>query len=495
MKSIFYTFLITILPFLLQAQNYQSVNGSDKYFARTTQYADYDNIIAIHIDSVQTAQNGDIYYFPYRIMRDTSFNWDECVMDTAAPSFAGKQITIKSNGDNFFLNRENKELVIKTGANLNEVWDFAIIDDVQYKAKITGISLETIGGITDSIKTIELQAFDLSGNPVENLMTGKELLLSKEHGLLSVLNFYEFPEDTAAYYYTDYQPLTWGDIYNFEIGDYFIYIYHHMDSWGGGQINYPPNYKVVEIQDIHYYPNHDSVTLTQKVRYINNVLEYYPEPHFIVTVSDTVLTETVNSLNDRVTDYFPHQHTNFPCSDNYFYISNSVACSNYDVYSICDNISHSHDCDFDTKCYHHAFEGIPYYFIYSEGLGQTHYYREEFSIGGGLDEWYLQYYRKGTKTWGDPTILSTPESVRDRQLIIAPNPAENEIKITLPSAAKGTSEIEIIAPDGRKEMKTNIVNLSVNNTLTLNISTLPSGLHFLVLKSGNEVYTVKFIKK
>ena len=84
-------------------------------------------------------------------------------------------------------------------------------------------------------------------------------------------------------------------------------------------------------------------------------------------------------------------------------------------------------------------------------------------------------------------------NISERNLTVYPNPASQEINVI--HDFSGATEITIYNISGQPVFKTQNFEGTGLNKNTLNISTLPTGIYSLLVRSGNEVKTVKFLKK
>ena len=85
------------------------------------------------------------------------------------------------------------------------------------------------------------------------------------------------------------------------------------------------------------------------------------------------------------------------------------------------------------------------------------------------------------------------KDISDRNLTVYPNPANQEINVI--HDFNGLTEFTVYNMSGQPVLKyqnTESVGLNKN---TLNISGLPTGIYSLIVRSGNDVKTVKFLKK
>jgi hypothetical protein len=148
-------------------------------------------INAIRIDSVALIGN-DSVFFPYKEIR---FDNSNC-LDT---SWVGERIIARNNGVTVFYSG-NDSIVLEQNAAVNQSWTIYRWRDGKYiEGKVATIGLESFLGVSDSVKKIGLQAYNGSGNTINNLFNSKEIWLSKNYGLVKFYNVKNFPDDTASY--------------------------------------------------------------------------------------------------------------------------------------------------------------------------------------------------------------------------------------------------------------------------------------------------------
>jgi hypothetical protein len=213
---------LLINPEQLKSQNYQTVNsGYTRFYLNSNQLVP-DNILPVRSDLAVSPIPGDSVIYFYRIIRDTSTQFTGgCVIDTASSCWMGSHSLLKSKGDNLFFNKDGDTIHFKTKANLGDSWIFMRKTGFYFLASLDTIVYSVVSGINDSIKVISLQAYDNSGNAIQNLFNQKTFRLSKNYGFASLYNFYEFPADTNLYASIFFDPLTVGNVYDFEPGDIF----------------------------------------------------------------------------------------------------------------------------------------------------------------------------------------------------------------------------------------------------------------------------------
>jgi len=84
-------------------------------------------------------------------------------------------------------------------------------------------------------------------------------------------------------------------------------------------------------------------------------------------------------------------------------------------------------------------------------------------------------------------------SISERNLTVYPNPASREINVI--HDFSGDTEITVYNMSGQPVFKTRNTESAGLNKNTLNIGALPAGIYSLHVCSGNDIKTVKFLKK
>ena len=114
--------------------------------------------------------------------------------------FDWKKIIIKTDGYNYFVNREDDTVKINTLAQLNENW-------VAYQTSNTIIIAEVIKhdtcsflGQIDSAKTISFIAYDKNMLAIFPPVNNMSIIISKNFGFLKTMNFSLFTEDIIPYH-------------------------------------------------------------------------------------------------------------------------------------------------------------------------------------------------------------------------------------------------------------------------------------------------------
>ena len=170
------------------AQDYAPLpdTGIRRYFTNAAGY-----LRGIRIDSVVQ----EIGYKRYVTFR-TARGWKNSseLADSNGACWIGKNVRAYPNGDWQFPNRTGDTVIIKTGAALNESWSFySDTTSRWFEAKVIAVDTQTVFGILDSVKIIQLTAkMGTTPLPADSI-TGFKILLSKAHGFAQVPDLYLFP--------------------------------------------------------------------------------------------------------------------------------------------------------------------------------------------------------------------------------------------------------------------------------------------------------------
>ena len=487
--------IILLLAIIIQhfafAQNYQTFNsGRIVYFEDETSF-----VTAIRIDSVTFDTDSTLY--PFRIFLPT----DSWCHSPYVASLIGPKIIIKENSENLFFNKDGYSISLKTNAVLNETWTFYQTEELVIIAKISEWNTMEFLGIEDEVKTISFQAFDADMNPIENEINAKQLLLSENYGLLSVFNFYTFPDFEYEYYGNEtghlpgffnsligisnpeigFQNLTMYKIYDFQPGDE-LHI-HQKQYFVQGQY-VPHDYKENKTILIYLerYDNPDSIVY--KAERLNSFYQY--------SIGNTIFThDTVISVikPDSIFDMLPTQPIFTQIGSNDYstfwkiYNSNTpkkyYAADNVGEFSIIEG-----DCwqlpIVDGSCTHEYIKGLGHYF----GCNPF----DPITDPGDFKK--LVYYKKGEETWGTPlTLTNIKNETANNRLSIFPNPAKDKIEISFEKCQK--VNIEIFELTGKL-----ILSEIIQTNEEFNINNLNSGIYLIkITDEESNSFTNKLIKQ
>ena len=424
-------FLLFSISFYLPAQNYQNICSGGTTFFKDN----YSFLKAFRRDSVYLSGNIDSVFISYTTIRDSSIYTEIC-KDTTNGDVLGRKIIRKQDGWFCFFNYQRDTIKINTQAALNQAWRYCNLPGGSYiEAKVTEIMNDTILGITDQVKIISFQARNSSGTAIDNIFNQKKIKLSLHYGLSEIYDIYSTPYDTLHYILAGktsppigIQPISWQDVYNFDVGDEFHYSGYDKINWFG------PTWKTIKrILGKTVYGNNDSVVY--QIEYCQTKSIPYPPPHYENTF-DTV-NEKYNFIemaNDLIIQRLPDEFTRSQLY--YDWIAPSFSRKIGSFYARPVQIYCDWRYSYDGQCFTDPFEAGSTIINYTSGLGKTSSFSMwEESVGFNhhiSNE--LVYYKKGSESWGTPVstdcnTLVDVHSVTAKTnpfVRIIPNPVETQ---------------------------------------------------------------------
>lgn len=249
--------LLTLLSALLgHAQNWHGVplNDTTYYLSKNKNSVDYTydtNLVrAIFITVIQPIGTDTSYNFFHSLR--PFYPPTTCLDSVNSPSWMGPKVVRTPIGVEHYYNYRDDVIEIQTYAPLNATWKISTdTSGLEYWGTVNQITVDTIDGQPDSIKHIAIQVKQ-NNLSVSHDYNGRVIQLSKNHGFLSVFEWYAFPYfyvynnilpiDTSMHqripravtekdyskidFTTMYQPGTYWQIHDSLTHTYFLY-----DTW------------------------------------------------------------------------------------------------------------------------------------------------------------------------------------------------------------------------------------------------------------------------
>ncbi len=475
MKKYYLLLLIILACFKLTAQNYRLFQGSaDYFFADSTGY-----FIAFKADSVNANANDSLYY-NFRSLHDTMPF--ECLW-VDGPSWAGMEILSLQTGVVYFFNKKMDTLFFNTQLQLNDSIVFYVNPNGSYySCKVTAIDTMTVQSILDSVKYFTLQLYDISGNPMADSWNGRQIIVSKDHGLVQVFRISDFPGGSSNNYLrVDVNLLTQGEIFNFEVGDEFqneMQVLGIMGSMG------PPDYQKWKVIGKSLSAAADTVFYTIEKTLIDASVVWVPSPHLVYNITvDTVLNaythldsvyydypEKSIIIMDTAQGFGNYEYNNM----HYFGCSNQLAVTHYGGYYYLQIPGDS--------CFRYAFEPVYENRTYAKGLGLVNYTSDWLSQAGTKSTISMFYYKKGSTICGTPTTANIEEIEPYQLFSIYPNPADQFITLDLKNISNNVM-INVADINGRTITEQNYE--TANGTIAIPTSQLKNGVYFLKVSTNN----------
>jgi len=488
MKSLKILWLL-LLPLSIEAQNWQNIcSPGITLFGNSIH-----NISSFRLDSVKAAPLNplDSVYWSFHTIRKILD--DQNCYDTDFGSILGNHIYRKVNGTFVFFNRWGDSIFLKTNANLLQSWKFcSLLHSAYILATVSEIIGDSVCGMPDVIKVITFQAKDSTNQNIDHVFNNKQIVLSKNYGLIRIYDMVKFPSDTTSYTLEGkssppigLQDFSIQEAFNYDVGDEF-----HYDKFDGCSL-YVRDEKSIRI----ILSKNVSVTGDTIVYTSGRCMQRFDGPpgsyvNFHDTITDSIfLHKNIFNLsfNKQPHEFVPGQYGK---SHEFYKNGESFnSRSKKRFYQDYYQFSPSLNC-WVFHCSYPAYD-------YSKGLGQTYYFYQylfysEFYIYVVTNKEELVYYRKGTETWGTPLapdcetlvgIKESPSLTESPGITISPNPVHTHAEFKVNGLRPGeTAEIILYDFLGRKIFRDQMES----NPYVLKRDGIPNGLYIVKItgKSG-----------
>ncbi|MEO0474186.1 MAG: hypothetical protein AAF206_31550, partial [Bacteroidota bacterium] len=158
--------------------------------------------------------------------------WDEasvpCITSFPASSFTpystswmGDSVQITDTSTVFY-NDIGGKIHFPKGLRQGLGWTLYITPSgVRFEGFVPFVSFEQLGNTQDSVATIEIRAYNASGQPILSPLDTILIELSQNHGFVKSLSWGQFPDAFDAFHRTDRETLTGTMVYDLEIGDIY----------------------------------------------------------------------------------------------------------------------------------------------------------------------------------------------------------------------------------------------------------------------------------
>lgn len=475
MKNILLICFMMILGINLKGQSYLPFPDNNVSFFQDTE----NRICALKV--VEKLQTNDT--INYRL--NSVWNFDDYQNITPdGISWNGNEC-VRIGDAYYFFNLKHDSLKILPFARLNTSWIcYQFSDNDLIVAKISKKEISSVLGSTDSVKTIVFQRQSKTGEFINDLVNGKSIEISKNHGFTKIIDFKSFPGEFVqksligmthpslgkAY-------LTNREIYDFDIADEFHYeISYSNPPNGTGRFS-----KVIrKVIGKHFSNDNDTVTYTFQTKDDKKFVTWMP---YTETNSITVDTIKVKYVLKSDSLYVPDEPI---IDENYGYVSYMLS-NDADDRRI---LMPSAEMLRKEGDHWRAIMYDPGMSVsYKEGCGLFDMNSDYFP---GMSHETMVYYKKGNQTWGNPYLINSVDELKNDQVSVYPNPLNSNGILNIRLAGKAISTIEVFNLHGISVFKTEGID---NSRYTLNLSNLPKGLYLLEITDSNKhLFTRKITK-
>lgn len=459
------------------AQNWQTINSTrEAYFVEQSR-----NMHAIHPDSSRLIGMDSVFYH----FRSPQHNFSTTCGNPLSPSWAGLKTLISPSGRNVFFNDNGDSIFIYT-QNRTSTWRMYTYPNGDYlQAGVLSTGVANVLNIPDSILILDITAYNSSSSPVADIFNNKQIILSKNFGLTQVYNMASFPQDTTTYRLIPGHRLTYGEVFDFQVGDVFETLV--LGTSGPGPI--------------------DVEKITGKTLWTDSVQYNYADTFYTRTFIGNPCCSTTSSAsvtNGTVTyknlsafiggSYFPEQTIFYPSpGDTTGVIWYTMMNGN----GSCQPVSETYSAggyNYSANCMQISFDPIGTSYTYTVGRGAL--------LNAMIDNPMYQtmpYCLKGSLVCG--TWSQTPAGITDhgaidaQSLSLFPNPASTRLTLTWkPVNISGKLEMELFDMLGSRSVQILQPDASAG-TEQFDVSSLPAGIYCIRIHTGTDSVSKLFVKE
>lgn len=513
----FILFVIFQTLFSLYAQDYKLFNPEAIYLYSPDKAYDVGcyrcqeekYLKGVYLSTPIVNENDTTYFFHNEFEYPTVYNTS---YPEACVSFSGSwlgQKLVLNDTSNLIISKSDT-LFFKNNTISGDSWRFYNIAGGGFlEAEIKSHDYLSFLGINDSVKIIKLSRYDSDSVLIPSLFDEHQLILSKNHGLLSLFAFNlmeDFLSDSIPlkfniFYYSnnseDADLLTLADIYDFDIGDEFHYVIseHEDGVFDSGE----PLYMIKKVIAKEYLS--DSISYTFQIDSKAVIFSWEPEPHYFTNIQHYTSSVTYGNLDSVIIGNNSEMVLPFEV----FYEGNdSSSVLNYGMYKsdqkynsrlvIEDPIFYFFKDGYDT-CYYDPFENLYIdlrRIILIQGCGQLNY------MEASYEGWYryyfesLAFFKKGEETWGTP--LSIPDNISRMEVNITevyPNPTTGILNLRFNSITNSNVKILVYNLFGKVFYQQ--ANPTDEMEIQLDLSLLPNGIYLLKVENDPKILSYKII--
>ncbi len=496
-------FLVAVTS--LAAQSYSAfVPGRDAFYVYNTGAGSW-KVDAIHTDSI--GLNGSFTeYHDYR-REVPSAVWASYCLNFADTSWLGHSILNNTvSGSTAFLNEQNDSIVFTHAAGIGQTGMLYVFPNGdKIVGTVVSVSSVSFMSITDSVKTMTLQALDATSTPIANDFNGKTIQVSKIRGLIRAYSWKKFPTDTTVFVLAGMNNPQEGiadqnaaSIYDYNIGDRFDY----ETLWNGNAMSGPTTYsyytRIVIGKTIS--SNADTITYTYLEDFTQKIGNTILQQWVGQTVVQPIVLPWENSIYDM--NLLPVEFADGPDTNSGYGAVRSGWPYDVTLYNGRQQKSYTYDMWWfysqDSSCYFPAnlswgpCDGT--YREWAQGVGQVYARYGSVTCFG---YYYLRYFDKGNEVWGTPHNWSVINAVPAHgagsiPAQVWPNPAMNEVNVNLAGFSGTEVTYQIYSITGR--LSTEGVCIPMGGTLEIPVNQISEGIYTIVVSGESNVWTGRFVK-
>ena len=427
------------------------------------------HINTMKIDSIIVTDTGQLYYNvkdPIAI----GGNDDEYIYYDPFSSWLGKTALIENDIAYFYLSNKPQPLSIYFSRSNSNPWLFYTLDDGSYfEAHIEARDyIEILEGLSDSVKYITLEGFDINGNPSNELFFNDSIVLSKHYGLIKTIGMIN-----------GFQNASLREIIGLKIGEETFGWENHFDE-------YVANY---QIGDETHITNNESLTCIDIITDKSQTDEY---------VEYTYRRCHSNGTNE---DYTKKIFLGRYPGQTVLGVDDPNNQGIYRFFYVEDDWQGFPQINLQFFFEYQEFEYNGEFVWRWEVTGSTGVYPEMWGcnemnlsiIEGGQDEsWFIAYFNNDDFSYGTPYEFSCEVGIsetKNANFQITPNPSNGNFLITN-NSSKNIKEIGIYNTNGKIVWQQEVQE----NKQNIDVSFLALGLYLIkVHLEGDQVINRKLM--
>lgn len=516
------TLFFCLSIFFLQNANAQTYAGfrtnDTTYFASNAVYP-YPNYLRVSWinDAVAIGSDSIFTFYPSVRLLSNSIN----CLDTLGMSWNGKTLLRKNNGDEYYYNFLSDSIRIRTQAQLNDTWIIATdTNAIEIWGSVSSIDTMSINGQFDSIKIIELQAYQ-NAMMITHPHNGKQLIISRNHGFIQLPEWYHFPYTGI---YNSWEMYPYDDSFytlvpkhfternitrvlmakRYQSGNYWQYTDSLYKEFGM-KYTHMKNTQDSVISSSWLNPTCMSVNYCRKQFLHVYEMIQYPSAQYPQGLYQTLDTFIISYPTDTICDSIPHiviRDTIYPETNLNEFANGSYTSVPYFYFStLWDTLglfAHYHSWEdtygdnpnFNCQTKILSLSGVQKeYYQYLEDFGVFKW--DYFSRDGNYviwqdSHWYLTYFKIGNEIFGNYVNINTlpvQETLEPTPFILYPNPASD-----------GRYYIKGKDFEHWKVFQITGELISNGTSQIIDISSQSPGVYFLDIKEGGRTYTFKLLR-
>lgn len=480
--QIFIFVSLMFFSLLATGQNYQTVYPDQE----NCFLMENNNVICLRIDSLSEGTSTILH--PSRVSLQT----DENCFSPFAGSWIGKEIEIRDNGENVFINHADEPVTINTLAALGEEWvAYDVPGEMEVRATVIAHDLMDFLELTDSVKTIAFQAYSAGGEPVEMDVNEMQVQISKHYGWVQPLSFYFFPahqqwlpemklQELSLVGLSEPQRgiknLTWFEVYDFQPGD-VLHVFQESGDWIGEVDGY---YNITETRSIFKY--------LERVDYEDSIQYTFSRVQRIEMAWLDSIAVFTDTLTQVITPNLLFEKLPFEPVFDFLFKDEEEVYMHYAMWQdedghLAKGIYNYWFNWFTDDCWlpgHVDKSGWSRYFM--KGLGGP--YHTLYDMFGSLYLNELVYYEKDGLTWGTPLDVSSVEKYTKSNLVkIYPNPVRESFTVTIDPSLSGEFLLSLVDVNSRSVLQQKVPS----GATSINVAHLPPGIYFCMITSKQGV--------